>query len=183
MFTKYFRLTFVLLAVSGCSTLNPPADEKVQPKVELSEKSEIKKMIAKEEKSKGIPNGILNSIAAVESHHDAYAVNTSLKSHRFKTKEEAVKFINTSLCKGCKNISVGCLQLHYGTHKRNFSSLNDMLTPRNNVAYAATLLKALYDKYGSWEMAIRKYHSGKSKYNKIYYTKVIRAYNSMYKSS
>lgn len=154
------------IAVSNC------------PKTENSIKSDIRKLIAAEEKAKGIPEGILDSIAAVESQHSAYAVNTRRNSHKFKTKAEAVKFINNTVKHGGQNISIGCLQLHYGTHKKNFSSVEDMLSPKGNVAYAAALLKKLYNKYGSWEMAIKKFHSSKKKYNNLYYRKVMKAYNT-----
>ena len=172
----------IILVVSGCSTMKQSADGD-QLQAAETEESKIQKIISKEEKNKGIPHGILNSIAAVESKHKPYAVNARKKAHNFQTKEEAVKFVNATIDSGCKNISVGCLQLHYDSHKKNFKSLNAMLTPEENVAYAAALLKKLYDKYGTWEMAIRMYNSNKPKYNKPYYSKVMKAYNSMYRVS
>ena len=150
---------------------------------ELSSKDDVCKMISNEEKKNGIPNGILNSIASVESRHNVYAVNTRKKSYNFKSKEEAIKFINTSLRNGCSNISVGCFQLHYSSHKKNFSSIENMLTAEKNITYAAHLLKTLYNKYGSWELAIKKYHSDKTRYNKVYYRKVMSTYNRFYKTS
>lgn len=183
MFNRFIEFIAIILLVSGCSTANlqTPTD-KVQP-TPVSQEANVKGIISKEEKNKGIPQGILNSIAAVESKHTVYAVNVKRKPYMFKTKEEAVKFVNASIDSGCKNISVGCLQLHYNTHKQHFSSVSDMLTPENNISYAASLLKKLYDKYGSWEMAIRMYHTNKARYNKAYYTKVMREYNSVYKAS
>jgi soluble lytic murein transglycosylase-like protein len=135
------------------------------------------KIIEKEEEKNGIPKGILNSIAAVESKHTPYAVNARKKSYNFETKKEASEFINTSVKNGCKNISVGCLQLHYKTHGSNFASIDDMLTPEKNVSYAANLLKKLYTKHRNWETAIKTYHTSKAKYNKIYYKKVMHQYN------
>ncbi len=170
---------------AGCSSIHhgyENATSEVQvddsSKTENCVKSDIRKLIASEEKANGIPNGILDSIAAVESQHSAYAVNARKKSHKFKTKAEAIKFINDTIKRGGKNISVGCLQLHYATHKKNFSSVEDMVSPKGNVAYAATLLKKLYNKYGSWELAIKKFHSSKRKYNNLYYRKVMKVYNT-----
>ena len=171
-----------LLLLSGCATREPALENKPisQEGPALSEKVAIQRIIAKEERNKGIPRGILNSIAAVESRHTAYAGNAKRKAHRFKTKEEAANFIKKSVREGCTNISVGCLQLHYLTHKENFFSLDDMLTIESNISYAARLLRALYDRHGNWETAIRRYHNGKAKHNTIYYLRVMRAYNAMY---
>ena len=183
LFSKSIQFIFIALLISGCSTLNPAIEKQPVNFNDQVEKTEICKIIDKEEKSKGIPTGILNSIAAVESQHTAYVVNTKKKSHKFKSKAAATNFIKASVNEGCKNISVGCLQLHYKSHSNNFISISDMLTPESNVSYAARLLKGLYDKYGNWETAIKMYHTSKSKYGKIYYSKVMKKYNSIYKAS
>ena len=182
---------FLILLLAGCSSVHNDniSNESHVMNVDNSQQderfvnSEIRKIIASEEKAKGIPEGILNSIAAVESQHNAYTVNAKRKSHKFKTKSEAVSFIKNSEKSGDKNISVGCLQLHYGTHKKHFSSVDDMLSPKGNVAYAAMLLRSLYDRYGSWELAIKKYHSSKELYSNRYYRKVMKAYGSSRKFS
>lgn len=173
----------VSLLVSGCSISNSTIENQPAKSNEQIGKAEIYQIIDKEEKNNGIPKGILNSIAAVESEHTAYVVNAHKKSYKFKSKEDASKFIKTSVDKGCKNLSIGCLQLHYKAHGNNFVSISDMLTPENNVSYAAILLKTLYNKHGTWEKAIKMYHTSKSKYNKIYYSKVMKKYNSIYKNS
>lgn len=170
---------------AGCSSIHH-GSENISSEIKVNDsqktenyiKSDIRKLIASEEKANGIPNGILDSIAAVESQHSAYVVNARKKSHKFKTKAEAVRFINDTVKHGGKNISIGCLQLHYATHKKNFSSVEDMVSPRRNVAYAATLLRKLYNRYGSWELAIKKFHSSKRKYNNLYYRKVMKVYNT-----
>lgn len=176
---------------AGCSSVHNDNVDKNDSRVNVEDsqkdeklvRSDIQKLIASEEKAKGIPKGILNSIAAVESQHDVYAVNARKKSHKFKTKAEAISFIKRAAKSGEKNISVGCLQLHYGTHKKNFASVEDMLSPKSNVAYAAMLLRSLYDKYGSWERAIKKYHNSKEQYSNLYYRKVMRAYGTSQKLS
>lgn len=173
------------VAATGCSNMRRSSAglENADALGTVSSEEEVKQIIATEERKQGIPNGILNSIAAVESRHKPYAVNARQKAHNFGTKDEAVKFVNASLKSGCDNISVGCLQLHYKTHRKKFTSLDDMLTPESNASYAAGLLKSLYNRYGSWEMAIRMYHTKKARYNKRYYKKVMRAYNSIYRAS
>ena len=185
MIKKISIFFITCLCVSACSTALNKNKVDISPAQvgETTFTDEVRRMISNEEKRNGIPSGILDSIAKVESRHNIYAVNTRKKSYNFKTKEDAVKFINTSLQNGCTNISVGCFQLHYATHKKNFSSLDNMLTAESNVTYAANLLKGLYNKYGSWELAIKKYHSSKAKYNNVYYKKVMAAYNDLNKVS
>ena len=136
-------------------------------------------IIEKNEFEYGIPKGLLKSIANVESNMSAFAVNASRRTHFFKKKDEAHNFIQSKLKNGCKNISVGCLQIHYHAHKRNFSSLNDMLDPLKNVEYAAKLLSSLYKKYGSWEVAVKRYHAGSPKRNVSYCKKVMTKYKSV----
>ena len=179
-------LCCIALCLSGCSSLKSVDTAKEltsSETVKSFEQPSIHKMIADEERKNGIPSGILNSIATVESRHNAYAVNARKKAHSFKTRAEAVKFIKKSLSSGYDNISLGCFQLHYATHKKYFASVDDMLIPELNITYAASLLRTLYDKYGTWEDAIKKYHNGKAKYNTSYYRKVMDVYNSSYKVS
>jgi hypothetical protein len=157
------------------------ANDDVSSGTSRCSKTDIRSLIEAEEEKKGIPIGLLNSIAAVESEHDPFAVNFSSKSYHFKSKYEAVKFINTSIENGGRNISIGCLQLHYKTHGIHFRSIDYMITPENNISYAAHLLKELHDRYGSWKTAVKMYHHNKAKYNEGYYEKVIKKYNTLYR--
>ena len=47
-----------------------------------------------------------------------------------------------------------------------------MINPIENVDYGARFLKKLYQRHGSWEKAVKYYHSSKSKFNVKYYRKV-----------
>ena len=120
----------------------------------------LKEIIANVESEYGIPDGLLAAIAKVESKTKPYAVNARKKSHYFTTKDDAADFIETKLKKGYKNISIGCCQLLYAAHKRNFNnSPKNMLDPEKNIRYAAKFLKKLYTSHGSWEIAVKRYHS------------------------
>jgi soluble lytic murein transglycosylase-like protein len=143
----------------------------------------ISRIIEKEEVKKEIPKGMLKAIADVESRFNPYAVNAQKKSYLLKTKKEATKLIQNFVNRGYTNISVGCLQIHYKTHKDHFSSIEAMLIPENNVAYAAALLKSLYKRYGSWEKAIKMYHTSNPVHNKPYYQKVMKRYLSYFSAS
>jgi soluble lytic murein transglycosylase-like protein len=125
-----------------------------------SKDTSIIKFVKQAEIDNKIPNGLLLAIIQVESQARSYAVNVAGKAYYFKTKEDAERFINNKLKAGHKNISIGCSQILYAVHKRNFkNSVSEMLDPKNNIQYSAKLLKKLYNKHKNWEMAVRRYHS------------------------
>ena len=175
-------LCFLVLSVflSGCSISR---HENTVVGTDPAEASElplegIDKEIADKESEYGIPPGLLKSISFVESNSKPFAVNSKKKSHYFSSKKDAVQFIKKSVASGHRNLSVGCFQLHYGSHNKRFRSIDEMVSPKQNIEYAAKLLKRLHDQYGSWEKAIKKYHAGNPRHNKVYYAKVMRTYNS-----
>ncbi|MBY0280833.1 MAG: transglycosylase SLT domain-containing protein [Alphaproteobacteria bacterium] len=124
------------------------------------------------EKQYGIPDKLLASIAVVESRNSPWAVYALKKSRFFSTKEGAIDYIQKLKAKGVKNINIGCMQINLQSHGRRFKSLNDILPPYHNIAYAAKLMKVLYAQYGSWEMAVKHYHSSSSIYNVSYKDRV-----------
>lgn len=182
MLIKTIQFVFLSLLVSGCSSVMQRASNNSDEINAKDSKEHIKSIIYKQELENRIPEGILSSIAAVESQYKPYAINAKSRSYDFDSKDKAVKFIENSINHGCTNISVGCLQIHYKTHHSKFSSIDNMLTPENNISYGAKLLKSLYLRYGSWEKAIKFYHTSKAKYNRVYYAKVMKKYNSIMKS-
>ena len=46
-----------------------------------------------------------------------------------------------------------------------------MLSPFENVSYAAKYLEQLYHETGSWEKTVKFYHSRNPKFNTVYYAK------------
>lgn len=179
---KTIQFVFFALLLSGCSSVMHSSGDNQTESVPMNSKEHMKKIISKQEMENGIPKGILSSIAAVESQYSPFAINSKNKPYNFNSKDEAVRFIENSVNHRCTNISIGCLQIHYKTHRSKFSSIDSMLTPENNISYGAKLLKSLYTKYGSWEKAIKFYHTSKPKYNSIYYAKVMKKYNSILNS-
>jgi soluble lytic murein transglycosylase-like protein len=173
-------LAFASIALSGCS-LNRDISQKskdpvIEDKQELSG-SDVLSIISEEEKNNNIKRGLLKAIAKVESGCRPYAVNVSGKSYLFDSLHEALRFVESLVRAGKTNISIGCLQLHYKSHRSKFSSIAEMLEPRKNIKYAARIVKDAYRRCGNWEGAVRRYHTGSSKRGETYYKKVIRAYN------
>lgn len=133
------------------------------------------------EKKHGLPKNILLSISRVESgYHKVdgitrawpWTLNAGGDSAYFQTKEAALNSLKDRIKNGTTNIDIGCMQLNYRWHKKFFKNLNEMISPTKNVDYGARFLKKLHQRHGSWEKAVKYYHSSKSKFNVKYYRKV-----------
>ena len=66
------------------------------------------------------------------------------------------------------NLDVGCMQINIKWHKNNFKKIIDMFAVEPNVSYAASFLLQLKNKHGSWDKAIKHYHSSDPNKNKPY---------------
>ena len=133
------------------------------------------------EKKYELPENILLSISRVESGYQKvdgiirawpWTLNAGGDSAYFKTKKAALNSLKKRIESGVNNIDVGCMQINYRWHNKLFSNLSDMINPIKNVDYGARFLKKLFQRHGSWEKAVKYYHSSKSKFNVRYYKKV-----------
>ena len=129
----------------------------------------------------GLPENILLSISRVETGYQKvdgvrrawpWTLNAGGDSAYFQTKEAALKSLKKRVKQGVTNIDIGCMQLNFRWHKKFFKNLSDMMNPEKNVDYGAKFLKKLHQRHGSWEKAVKYYHSSKSKFNVRYYKKV-----------
>lgn len=132
--------------------------------------------IDKYEKLYNIPTGLLKAVSKIESEYNPLALNDGLKTHRFKTKEEAIDRISYLIEIGRTNFDIGCMQINYRWHGKNFTSPEEMLDVTWNVRYAASLIAGLYKDHGSWQAAIRHYHSYEPKFYKQYSKKIALAW-------
>ncbi len=135
----------------------------------------------KAEEKYQLPKNILLSIARVESGYGKingitrswpWTLNAGGNSAYFETKADAIKDLKIKLKRGVRNVDLGCMQINYKWHKKFFKDVTEMIDPSSNVDYGARFLKRLYQRHGSWDRAIKFYHSAKSKYNKLYLRKV-----------
>jgi soluble lytic murein transglycosylase-like protein len=131
-----------------------------------------KDVISQQESQKGIPQDLLKAIAKVESGISPWAVNAHGRAHMFHSKEAAARYVKQLVEDGQSNFSVGCMQLHYASHRRNFKSIEAMLEPENNIAHAARLIKALERRHGSMERAVKLYHSPSPAHHNLYKNRV-----------
>lgn len=136
----------------------------------------LKKYSGYVERKNRIPRGLLSAIVAVESGFNPYSVNITGKSFVANNKLEAVKTIKNALNQGITNIDIGIAQINYRWHKDNFKNIEEMLSPATNIEYAAKLLSSLFKRHGTWQDAIKYYHSANSDYHRQYSRKVVTAW-------
>lgn len=115
----------------------------------------------------GLPDGYLPAISRIESGRQIdntrkawpWTLNHSGKGLYFETRAEALDYLKKATQKGRTNIDVGCMQINYYWHGDQFASLEQMIEPARNIEYAASYLKELYGRHGSWVEAVKHYHS------------------------
>ena len=127
-----------------------------------------------------IPKGLLLGIGKAEAIRKInnkyiiwpWTINHAGKSLFFDTKKQMRNYVFKNLKRKDFNIDVGCMQINIKWHKNNFKKISDMFEVNPNISYAASFLKQLKNKHGSWDKAIKHYHSSDPKKNNPYLIKV-----------
>ena len=127
-----------------------------------------------------IPKGLLVGIGKAEAIRKIknkfviwpWTINHAGRSMFFDTKKQMKNYVYKNLKKNDFNIDVGCMQINIKWHKNNYKKISDMFEVNPNVSYAASFLKQLKSKHGSWDKAIKHYHSSDPKKNNPYLIKV-----------
>lgn len=115
----------------------------------------------------GVPPEVLHAISLTETGRPdggrlrpwPWAINREGQGHWFKSRDEAFAFAQASVAANRPSFDVGCFQINYYWHGRNFPSLETMFDPVAGATYAAQFLKSLYLERGSWLAAAGAYHS------------------------
>ena len=172
---KIFFLFFFIISLSGIIGVRSQSLNSYQDTLQCE-------YLAKEAEVRyGLPENILLSISRVETGYlkvDGvrrawpWTLNAGGDSAYFRTKDAALKSLEKRVKQGVTNIDIGCMQLNFRWHKKFFKNLSDMMSPEKNVDYGARFLNRLHKRHGSWEKAVKYYHSSKSKFNVKYYKKV-----------
>jgi len=82
----------------------------------------------------------------------------------FSNKADSMAYVKSHFARGARSFDVGCFQINYKWHHKNFSSLEAMFDPQINADYAAKYLGDLFRETGSWTKAAGFYHSRTPKY-------------------
>ena len=138
------------------------------------------KIIKSIELQTDIPKGLLLGIGKAEAIRKInnkyiiwpWTINHAGKSMFFDTKKQMRNYVSKKLKKNDFNIDVGCMQINIKWHKNNFKKISDMFEINPNISYAASFLKQLKNRHGSWDEAIKYYHSSDPKKNNPYLIKV-----------
>ncbi len=115
----------------------------------------------------GVPEGVLHAISLTETGRAQngrlrpwpWAINREGKGYWFANRDEALAFAKASVAAGRTSFDVGCFQINYYWHGRNFRSLESMFDPATGADYAARFLRSLYAERGDWSAAAGAYHS------------------------
>ncbi len=118
-----------------------------------------------------IPDGVLETISHIESKKYPWAINVQGRSYYFVNKQIAVKVVENLIEKGIRNIDIGCMQINYRVHGKNFRNIEEMFEPRNNVNYSAYFLRKNFEEFRDWQKAISAYHSRTEHLGKLYYSR------------
>ena len=150
------------------------------------ENFDCRKLAGSIEKKIKLPNKLLSSISLTETGYSKngtfaawpWTLNVNGKSKYFDTKKEMAKHLHKKLSEDIRNIDIGCMQINYIYHSKNFRNIEDMIDPHSNVEYAGKFLLKLFNKYKSWNKAISYYHSSDPKRMRKYLEKVKRNWDS-----
>jgi soluble lytic murein transglycosylase-like protein len=134
------------------------------------------------EREYGIPKNLLYAISVTESgkwHNNLkqvlpwpWTVSVAGKPYYFNNAKQTSSFIRQMMQKGERNIDVGCNQINVRYHGNKFNSIEQMVDPRANTAYAASFLKSLFTANNNWNDAVARYHSATAHLGNKYLAKV-----------
>lgn len=111
-----------------------------------------------------VPLPVLYAVALTETGQrgalHAYAMNIHGRPAFNATLQDALATFEQARRQHESLVDIGCMQINYRYHGRQFASVEDMFDPARNVDYAARFLKALHKKEGTWTASVARYHAG-----------------------
>lgn len=119
----------------------------------------------------GVPADILGALTLTETGRPLdgvlrpwpWAVNAEGAGTWFDDPLKAMTFAQARIGAGRPNVDIGCFQINYHWHGRNFTSLAEMFDPLANARYAARFLRDLHAESGDWRHAAGAFHSRRPK--------------------
>jgi hypothetical protein len=126
----------------------------------------------------GIPEGLLQSMAMVETGIYGMAwpwtINAGGQPYYMRTEADAQELARRAVARYGNEVAMGCMQIYLKWHADQFHDLQEILQPTANVRYAAAYLVSLHRQYGSWVKAVQHYHASDPGAQLVYLCKVIR---------
>lgn len=169
-----FGLALVLLAL-GIANLSPAAEAK-SPNLDPSYVSHCMRAIETASLRSGVPKDVMLAISLSETGKNIsgqispwpWTVNMEGAGVWFESQHAALDYTKKHFARGARSFDVGCFQINYKWHHKNFNSIEEMFDPLSNALYAARFLTELYLETGSWHRAAGFYHSRTPEYAERY---------------
>ena len=120
----------------------------------------------------GVPVSVLKAISLNETGRKRegsfrpwpWTVNMEGAGHWFDSFPEARSYVEQEFQRGARSFDIGCFQINYKWHGKEFASIDEMFDPLANGLYAARFLTDLYNEMGSWTKAAGAFHSRTPEY-------------------
>jgi soluble lytic murein transglycosylase-like protein len=111
-----------------------------------------------------IPLNVLYAIGLTETGYkgtlNPFAMNVDGRAVSSASLDEALAKFAAERARGAQLIDIGCMQINHHWHAADFHSVAEMFDPAKNVRYAATFLKELRAREGTWTLAVARYNAG-----------------------
>lgn len=145
------------LATSACAQAEPPAPVVAQPVQDehASPRAACLAAAREAERRHDLPDGLLVGIALNESGLHAHALNIAGRAYYPEDRAEAERLLRTTRA---GYVMAGCLQVNARVHARGGQVWP--LDPKKASDWAARYLRQHYETYGSWDMAVVRWHGG-----------------------
>lgn len=131
-----------------------------------------------------IPKNLLLSISINETEVGGFpwpwTLNVDGQGYYYKNRIDEYKAIKNFIKDGSQFIDIGPMQMDWEYHGKMFTDIWQATNPSVNISAAAYLLTSLYDKTGSWKIAVADYHSAVPAYGIPYMQHVYYIRNNIY---
>ncbi|MGM0562572.1 MAG: hypothetical protein ACQETX_16085 [Pseudomonadota bacterium] len=149
------------LQTAAIATADLPADSS------LAIARRTRRALKKAEADHGLPDGLLLALAMVESgtnvagqrHPWPWSLNSNGRGWRFASRADALAGLERLLLAGYASVDLGALQVNLYWHGEDVGEFAHGLDPERNARISARFLTELHRQFGSWEKAVRHYHS------------------------
>lgn len=146
-----------------------------------------RRALQRAEADHGLPHGLLLALALVESgtnvagerHPWPWSLNSNGHAWRFASRSEALEGLERLLLAGYASVDLGALQVNLYWHGEDVGEFAHGLDPERNARISARFLKELQRQFGSWDAAVRHYHSYNPVHQQRYLCRVSRELRAM----
>lgn len=115
----------------------------------------------------GVPADLLRAISLAETGRSRdgrlepwpWAANLEGQGHWFASRAELERFAERVVAAGRTSIDIGCFQINWRWHGRDYAAPAALADPLTGARHAARFLADLRAELGSWDAAAGAYHS------------------------